>query len=97
MGKDLKGNSLPTGIRQRKNGVYRGRFKYKGEMYSVEDENLKKVQKKMADLRYEVEHGLKGKGDNGLIHGLTYIKSGQSRKVHKSAIKMRIGDTSSRV
>lgn len=64
MGKDLKGNSLPTGIRQRKNGVYRGRFKYKGEMYSVEDENLKKVQKKMADLRYEVEHGLKGKGDN---------------------------------
>lgn len=64
MGKDLKGNPLPTGIRQRKNGTYRARFKYKGELYSLEDENLKKVQKRMADLRYEVEHGLKGKGDN---------------------------------
>lgn len=56
----------------------------------------------MADLRYEVEHGLKGKGDNVTLNEwfdtwLNVHKSGQSRKVHKSAIKMRIGDTSSRV
>ena len=64
MGKDLKGNTLPKGIYQRESGVYRGRFKYKGEQYTLDDANLKTLQKRMADLRYEVEHGLKGKGDN---------------------------------
>lgn len=61
MGKDLKGNTLPKGIYQRESGVYRGRFKYKGEQYTLDDANLKTLQKRMADLRYEVEHGLKGK------------------------------------
>lgn len=64
MSKDLNGNTLPKGIYQRESGVYRGRFKYKGEQYTLDDANLKTLQKRMADLRYEVEHGLKGKGDN---------------------------------
>lgn len=64
MSKDLNGNTLPKGIYQRESGMYRGRFKYKGEQYTLDDANLKTLQKRMADLRYEVEHGLKGKGDN---------------------------------
>lgn len=64
MGKDLKGNTLPKGIYQRETGMYRGRFKYQGEQFTLDDANLKTLQKRMADLRYEVEHGLKGKGDN---------------------------------
>lgn len=64
MGKDLKGNPLPPGIMQRKSGIYRGRFYYKGETYTKDNADLKKLFQEMEDLRYEVKHGLKGKGDN---------------------------------
>ncbi|MEY8506660.1 tyrosine-type recombinase/integrase [Lachnospiraceae bacterium 42-17] len=64
MGKDLQGNTLPDGIVQRKNGSYRGRFQYKGEIYTRDSIDLKKLIQEMEDLRYEVKHGLKGKGDN---------------------------------
>lgn len=64
MGKDLKGNPLPPGIMQRKSGIYRGRFYYKGETYTKDNADLKKLVQEMEDLRYKVKHGLKGKGDN---------------------------------
>lgn len=64
MGKDLQGNTLPDGIVQRKNGSYRGRFQYKGEIYTRDNTDLRKLIQEMEDLRYEVKHGLKGKGDN---------------------------------
>lgn len=64
MGKDLKGNPLPPGIMQRKSGIYRGRFYYKGETYTKDNADLKKLVQEMEDLRYEVKHGLKGKVDN---------------------------------
>lgn len=64
MGKDLKGDLLPDGIVQRKNGSYRGRFQYKGEIYTRDNADLKTLIQDMEDLRYEVKHGLKGKGDN---------------------------------
>lgn len=60
MGKDLKGNPLPPGIMQRKSGIYRGRFYYKGETYTKDNADLKKLVQEMEDLRYEVKHGLKG-------------------------------------
>ena len=59
MGKDLKGNPLPPGIMQRKSGIYRGRFYYKGETYTKDNADLKKLVQEMEDLRYEVKHGLK--------------------------------------
>lgn len=64
MGKDLKGNPLPDGVVQRKNGSYRGRFQYKGEIYTRDNADLKILIQDMEDLRYEVKHGIKGKGDN---------------------------------
>ena len=64
MGKDLQGNTLPSGIMQRKSGIYRGRFYYKGETYTKDNADLKKLVQEMEDLRYEVKHGIKGKGDN---------------------------------
>lgn len=64
MGKDLNGNPLPSGIMQRESGIYRGRFYYKGETYTRDNANLKELIKEMEDLRYEVTHGLRGKGDN---------------------------------
>ena len=63
MGKDLQGKVLPSGITQRKTGIYRGRFKYNGETYTRDNANLKELVQELEDLRYEVKHGLKGKGD----------------------------------
>lgn len=64
MGKDLQGNVLPSGIVQRPSGVYRGRFYHKGETYTRDNADLKELVRDMEDLRYEVKHGLKGRGDN---------------------------------
>ena len=63
MGKDLKGKKLPSGITQRPSGVYRGRFYYNGETYTRDNPSLKELIQEMEDLRYEIKHGLKGKGD----------------------------------
>lgn len=64
MGKDLHGKQLPTGIMQRPNGTYRARFKYKGEKYTLDNANLKELIEQMEELKYEVKHGIRGKGDN---------------------------------
>lgn len=64
MGKDLQGKQLPTGIMQRPNGTYRARFKYKGEKYTLDNANLKELIEQMEELKYEVKHGIRGKGDN---------------------------------
>lgn len=64
MGKDLQGKTLPTGIMQRPNGTYRARFKFRNEKYTLDNANLKELIQQMEDLKYEVKHGIKGKGDN---------------------------------
>ena len=78
LGKDLQGNTLPSGIMQRKSGIYRGRFYYKGETYTKDNADLKKLVQEMEDLRYEVKHGIKGMLllMRGLMYGLIPIKSG---------------------
>ena len=60
----MANNKLPKGITLRKDGLYMGRFKYQNETYTIYGKNAKKLEKQLAELRYEVEHGLKGKGDN---------------------------------
>lgn len=55
---------LPKGIYLKTNGLFEGRFQYQGESYTIYGKNVKKLEKDLAELRYEVEHGLKGKGDN---------------------------------
>ena len=68
MGKDLKGNPLPPGIMQRKSGIYRGRFYYKGETYTKDNADLKKLVQEMEDLRYEVRHGLHNSSHHSVKH-----------------------------
>lgn len=55
---------LPKGIYPKKNGLYEGRFQYQGESFTIYGRNIKRLEKELAELRYEIEHGLKGKGDN---------------------------------
>jgi len=46
---------------QRESGIYRGRFNFKGERYTIENSDLKILKEEFKDLQYEVKHGLKGK------------------------------------
>ncbi|MDY5483398.1 MAG: site-specific integrase [Clostridium sp.] len=57
MALDKNGKKLPKGITQRADGLYMGRFQYEGEIYPpIYDKDVKVVEKKLNDLRYEVTH-----------------------------------------
>lgn len=64
MAKDKSGKELPKGIILRSDGRYMGRFRYNYEDYAVYDYDLKSAVKKLADLRYEVEHGIYARESN---------------------------------
>ena len=53
-----KERPLPKGISKRADGRYQGRFTFQGERFTLYDRDLKTLQKKMADVRYEMEHGI---------------------------------------
>lgn len=61
---ELMAEKLPKGITRRKNGTLMARFNYNYQTYTLYGHNVKQLEKDLADLRYEVEHGLKSKGDN---------------------------------
>ena len=48
---------LPKGITLRKDGIYVGRFTFRGERKVFYDTDIKKLEKKMSDAKYEMEHG----------------------------------------
>lgn len=52
--------NLPKGITLHKNGRYMGRFTYEGQRYTLYDDDLKRLEKSMNDMRYELEHGIYG-------------------------------------
>lgn len=64
MAKDLKGKELPKGITQRKDGRYFAQITRYGKRHVVYDRNLKDIKKKLADLSYELDHGLYAKEEN---------------------------------
>ena len=55
---------LPRGIRFRSDGRYEGRFQHEGEVYFVYDKTLKECDKKLTDLRYQVQNGLYAKEES---------------------------------
>lgn len=61
MAKDQNGKELPKGITWREDKqLYMARFTHQGKSYTLYDKDLKAVKKKLADKRYEAEHGLQG-------------------------------------
>lgn len=58
MAVDKNGKKLPQGIRQRSNGRYEGRIKYEYKSYSVYADTITETKKKMAELKYKLEHGI---------------------------------------
>lgn len=64
MALDKNGKQLPKGITWvEKKQLYMARFTYQGTSYTMYDKELKNAKKKLADKKYEVEHGLSGKAD----------------------------------
>lgn len=53
-----KERRLPKGISKRADGRYQGRFTFQGERFTLYDRDIKSLQKKMADAKYEMEHGI---------------------------------------
>ena len=53
-----KERRLPKGISKRADGRYQGRFTFQGERFTLYDRDIKALQKKMADAKYEMEHGI---------------------------------------
>lgn len=64
MAKGLNGKVLPKGITLRKDGRYMAQITYSGDRYVLYDRNLKEIQAKISDLRYELGHGIYAKEDN---------------------------------
>ena len=61
---DKNGKPLPPGITWRENKqIYMIRFTYQGVSYTYYEKTLKDAKKTLADRRYEVQHGQRGKAD----------------------------------
>lgn len=61
---DRSTKSLPKGISKRADGRYQARFTFHGERRTLYDRDLKVLQKKLSDARYEMEHGIYMDGKN---------------------------------
>ena len=53
----MEKKKLPPGIRQRANGRYEGRIKHNYRSYSVYADTITETKKKLAELKYRLEHG----------------------------------------
>lgn len=62
MAEDKK-KTLPQGITLRKDGRYQARYTFNGKRYTIYGKNLKEVQKKLRDAKYEMDHGIFAKPD----------------------------------
>lgn len=89
MALDKNGKPLPKGITWiEKKKLYMARFTYQGTSYTIYDKELKVIKKKLADKRYEVEHGLSGKLDKITLNTWyeSWLKDYKSKKVKKNTI-----------
>jgi integrase len=65
MAVETRGKPLPKGITYRQNeGRYMGRFMYHGQSFVAYGKTVKEAQKKLEELRYQVEHGIYFKEDS---------------------------------
>ncbi|MCC8059673.1 MAG: site-specific integrase [Clostridiales bacterium] len=54
---------LPPGISLRKDGRYQARYTYNGKRITIYGKDVKELQKKLRDAKYEMEHGIYAKPD----------------------------------
>lgn len=106
MAKENVKEKLPPNIIRRKDGRLYGRFKYQNKVYELyrdKNYNPKKLKKELDDLRYEIEHGIKGKQSDLVLNELFEIWINEYKvnnkqgciqtyvQVYESMLKPKIG------
>ncbi len=89
MALDKNGKELPKGISWLpKKELYMGRFQYEGLSYAVYGKTLREVKKKLADKKYEIEHGIRGKADRITLNEWfdIWVKTYKAGKVKDTTI-----------
>lgn len=84
-----KETKLPQGITLRSDGRYMARFVVDGERYTLYDKNVKKLEKRMQEKRYELEHGFYCKETNITVEAWfeTWIKEYKENSVKVGTIE----------
>ncbi len=79
---------LPQGITLRKDGRYQARYMCNGKRHSIYGKNLKEVQKKLRDVKYEMEHGIYAKPDRITVDSWhsTWVKEYRETIVRQTTI-----------
>lgn len=77
---------LPQGITLRKDGRYQARYTFQGKRYTIYGRNLKEVQKKLRNAKYEMEHGIFARPEKIKVDDWhkTWEKEFRENKVKKS-------------
>ena len=80
---------LPRGITRCKDGRFQGRYTYEGHRYCIYDRDLKELERKMNDIRYEIDHGMYAKQDRISLNSWykTWIEDYKSMTVKKGTIE----------
>ena len=89
MALDKNGKELPKGITWLpKKNLYMGRFQYEGQSYAIYAKSLKEAKKKLADKKYETEHGISGKADRITLDEWfdTWLKTYKIGKVKNTTV-----------
>lgn len=93
IGKELKvmaadKKRLPPGISQRKDGRYQARYTFNGKRYSIYSKDLKEVQRKLRDAKYEMDHGIYAKPDRITVDSWykTWLKEYRENVVRETTI-----------
>lgn len=80
---------LPSGVTQRKDGLYVGRFQYQGIRYNVTDQDMKKCADKLEKMKYEIKNGIYCKESivtvNNWFH--TWIEEYKESTVKKNTVE----------
>lgn len=58
---DMAEQTLPKGISVRKDGRYQARYTLDGKRYAIYGKTLKEVEKRLRDIKYEMDHGIYAK------------------------------------
>lgn len=80
---------LPSGVTQRKDGLYVGRFQYQGIRYNVTDQDMKKCADKLEKMKYEIKNGIYCKESLVTVDGWfhTWIEEYKKPTVKTNTVK----------
>lgn len=85
----LLSETLPKGITRCKDGRYQARYTYEGRRYSFYGRNIKEVEQRLLDIRYEIEHGMYAKEERIVVNSWykTWIEEYKSMSVKTGTIE----------